>query len=207
MWHRKHLGVILGSVLMLTIAITGMREFNVREVLAMPDNPNPTTAPGALSKSEIEQRALELAPIVGLQGPHTKITSKQMTLDEARRRMGAEVYEPRDPNTVVWYVVIRGPVRIEGPLRRSAQGEAQPPEYDNLYLMLNTAGRVGAMGAKPDGQSPAVDLDAPVPGGPAPYWSNPRITPPEEMPRPGAGHGVPEPKPAAPGPKRTPTRP
>lgn len=192
---RKHLGVILGSVLMLTLAITAMQEFGAQEVGAMPDNPNPATATGILTKSEIEQRALERARIVGLQGPHTKITSKQMTLDEARRRMGAEVYEPRSPDTMVWFVVIRGPVRIQPPSKRPVQGEAQPPQFDNLYLMLDTAGRIGAMGAKPDGRSPAVDLDAPVPTDPAPYWSTPIIAPPEQEPQPAPGPVVPEPKP------------
>lgn len=200
MWHRGHLGVILGSVLMLTLAITG------RGMLAMPDNPNPTTAPGTLSKAEIEQRALERARAVGLQGPHTKITSKQMTLDEARRRMGAAVYEPRNPDTIVWFVVIRGPVRIAPPWKRSVQGEVQPPEFDNFYLMLDTAGEIGAMGAKPDGGSAAVDLDAPVPGGPAPYWSTPRERPVEETLQPGAGQGVPEPKPSGPGARPSPVR-
>lgn len=53
--------------------------------------------------------ALALGAGQGLGAP-TAITSRRMTLDEARRRIGAAVYEPRDPATPVWLVVIRGRV-------------------------------------------------------------------------------------------------
>lgn len=126
MWHGKHLGVILGLVLMLALMIAAVQGFGTREAGAMPDNLKPMAAPGALSKAEIERLALERAQFVGLQGAHTKITSKQMTLDEARRRMGSEVYESRDPNTPVWLVVIRGSVQISRRPNPPVQGDARP---------------------------------------------------------------------------------
>ena len=185
----------LAAALLLALALGAERGSGTREVGALPDNPQPTAVPGALDQAAIERLALERARGVGLRGTPTAITARRMTLDEARRRMGQAVYEPRDPATPVWLVVIRGAVWITRQPPPADQGDVQPPQFDHLYLLLDTAGHISSFGAKTDSRSPAVDLDAPVPAGPAPYWSTPITIPPEQRPRPVPGPVDPEPKP------------
>lgn len=139
-----------------------------------------------LTREAIELAALVRARGYGLHGPPAHLTAWRMALDEARRRLPPVAYDPRDPATPVWLVVIHGRILLSA------------HEYDSMYLLLDTTGRITSLGALTNGRPALPDRPAPPPPGPPPPETSPRRTHPGRLSPDWSPATAPEQRPAGP---------
>lgn len=141
--------ILLLSVLILVVAVTGMGVLSAARVQA-----HPTSEQDAAVK-----RAVEIARERGLQTQPAALVAKKATLGEWFAIVGFEPGSEAasvglDPSTPIWIIAMRGPVEWSGPGKQTGGAGDQ---FDNITIALGT-GRLDYVGSHAAGPGQPLPL-------------------------------------------------